>query len=283
MINPYEHPLCEERDLEGLFRKTWEIYKKHFGWLFLYSFLGILVLQSFLFTSRLRELISFDYLTNPEKMVEQIGSMFLLLVVFFIGYSILYLFLHYYILYQEWKPENNHFILIKESIKKFALPYLATMFLAFMILITGMMLGVIFFVIGMFAAMIYFAAIFTPISTLLIVEETNPLEAITGSFKLVHKDLWKILGYVVVFYILYFVIGIILSSIITAPFAGNFFEFLSPETSTEIAKTSNSLLSDISPAYILISSATSAVTIPLAPIFSILIYFNLKSGQEKTY
>lgn len=276
MINPNEHPLFEERDLEGLFRKTWEIYKKHFGWLFLYSFLGILVLQSFLFTSRLREFITFDYLTNPEKMVEQMGSLFMLLVVFFIGYSILYLFLHYYILYQEWKTENNHFILIKESVKKFALPYIATMFLAFMILIVGMMLGVIFFVIGMFAAMIYLATVFTPISTLLIIEEANPLEAITGSFKLVHKDLWKTLGYIAVFYILYFVIGIILSSIIMVPFTGNFFEFLSPETSTEIAKTTNSLLSNISPAYILISSATSAVTTPLVPIFSILIYFNLK-------
>ena len=276
MIDPNEHPLSQERDLEGLFRKTWEIYRKHFGWLFLYSFLGILVLQSFLLTSRLREFMTFDYLTNPEKIAEQMGSLFMLMVVFFIGYAILYLFLHYYILYQEWKTENNHFILIKESIKKFALPYLATMFLAFIILIMGMMLGVILFVIGMFAAMIYLAAIFTPTSTLLIVEEVNPLEAITGSFKLVHKDLWKTLGYIVVFYILYFIIGIFLSSIILAPFTGNFFEFLNPEISTEIAKTSKSLLPDISPAYILISSATSAVTTPLAPIFSILIYFNLK-------
>lgn len=276
MINPNEHPLFQERDLEGLFRKTWEIYKKHFGWLFLYSFLGILVLQYFLLTSRLREFMTFDNLTNPEKIAEQMGSLFMLMVVFFIGYAILYLFLHYYILYQEWKTENNHFILIKESIKKFALPYLATMFLAFMILIAGMMLGVMLFVIGMFAAMIYLAAIFTPISTLLIVEEANPLEAITGSFKLVHKDLWKTLGYIAVFYILYFIIGIFLSSIILAPFAGNFFEFLNPETSTEIANASQSLLPDISPAYILISSATSAVTTPLVPIFSILIYFNLK-------
>ena len=276
MIDPNEHPLSQERDLEGLFRKTWEIYRKHFGWLFLYSFLGILVLQSFLLTSRLREFMTFDYLTNPEKIAEQMGSLFMLMVVFFIGYAILYLFLHYYILYQEWKTENNHFILIKESIKKFALPYLATMFLAFIILIMGMMLGVILFVIGMFAAMIYLAAIFTPTSTLLIIEEVNPLEAITGSFKLVHKDLWKTLGYIVVFYILYFIIGIFLSSIILAPFTGNFFEFLNPEISTEIAKTSKSLLPDISPAYILISSAASAVTTPLAPIFSILIYFNLK-------
>ncbi len=278
MINPNEHPLFQERDLEGLFRKTWEIYKKHFGWLFLYSFLGILVLQSFLLTSRLREFMTLDYLTNPEKIAEQMGSLFMLMVVFFIGYAILYLFLHYYILYQEWKTENNHFILIKESIKKFALPYLATMFLAFIILIMGMMLGVMLFVIGIFAAMIYLAAIFTPISTLLIVEEANPLEAITGSFKLVHKDLWKTLGYIAVFYILYFITGIFLSSIILAPFAGNFFEFLNPETSTEIANASQSLLPDISPAYILISSATSAVTTPLVPIFSILIYFNLKSG-----
>ncbi|MCK4630280.1 MAG: hypothetical protein KAT40_02495, partial [Bacteroidales bacterium] len=235
MINPNEHPLFQERDLEGLFRKTWEIYKKHFGWLFLYSFLGILVLQSFLLTSRLREFITFDYLTNPEKITEQMGSLFMLIVVFFIGYSILYLFLHYYILYQEWKTENNHFILIKESMKKFALPYLGTMFLAFMILMAGMMLGVMLFVIGMFAAIIYLATVFTPTSALLIIEEVNPLEAITGSFKLVHKDLWKTLGYIVVFYILYFVIGIILSSITMAPFAGNFFEFLNPETSTEMA------------------------------------------------
>ena len=281
MINPNEHPLFQERDLEGLFRKTWEIYRKHFGWLFLYSFLGILMLQSFLFTSRLRELITFDYLTNPEKMVEQMGSVFLLLVVFFIGYSILYLFLHYYILYQEWKTENNHFFLIKESIKKFALPYMATMFLAFMILIAGMMLGVMLLVIGMFAAMVYFATVFTPISTLLIVEEASPIEAISGSFKLVHKDLWKTLGYVVVFYILYLVIGVILSSITMAPFAGNFFEFLIPGTPGEITETSNSLLSDISPAYILISSAISAITTPLVPVFSILIYFRLKSIEGK--
>jgi len=152
-----------------------------------------------------------------------------------------------------------------------------------MIFIAGMMFGVLLFIVGMFAAMVYLAAVFTPTSALLIVEEVNPLEAITGSFKLVHKDLWKTLGYIVVFYILYFVIGIILSSIIMAPFAGNFLEFLSPETPTEIAKTTNSLLSNISPAYILISSATSAVTTPLVPIFSILIYFNLKSGQEKIY
>ena len=76
------------------------------------------------------------------------------MVVFFIDYAILYLFLHYYILYQEWKTENNHFILIKESMKKFALPYLGTMFLVFMIFIAGMMFGVLLFIVGMFAAMV---------------------------------------------------------------------------------------------------------------------------------
>lgn len=276
MINPNEHPLFQERDLEGLFRKTWEIYKKHFGWLFLYSFLGILVLQSFLLTSRLRELMTFNNLTDPEKIAEQMGPLFLLILVFFVGYSILYLFLHYYILFQELKPENNHFVLIRESIKKFALPYLGTMFLVFMILVAGMMIGIILFIIGMLAAIVYLATVFTPTSALLIVEDVNPMEAITRSFKLVHKDFWKTMGYIVVFYILYFMVGLVLSSIVMAPFAMDFFEFLKPGTAGELAKEGSSLLSDISPIFILVSSATSAITAPLVPIFSILIYFNLK-------
>ena len=88
MENYQDHPLYQPMNFEALFTQTFQIYKKHFGWLFLYSFIGILLMSLLFFATNLRESLTYDFVYYPEQVGGLMGKLFLFLLVLFIGYSL---------------------------------------------------------------------------------------------------------------------------------------------------------------------------------------------------
>ncbi|MCK4344910.1 MAG: hypothetical protein KAX05_06440 [Bacteroidales bacterium] len=281
MENYKDHPFYQPMDLENIFSKTWEVYKKNFRWLFLYSFLGILLLQMLMYYTQFQQIFDLNYLNDIDSLGKIFGNLMLFGIILFIGYAILYLFIHYFIIYREIEPDKSHLIFLGDSVRKYALTYLATILLVFFILIAGAILGLIAFIIGSFIAVLYFGAVFFPISPLVIVEKTNPFESISRSFRLVHTNFWPTLGYIVLLYIILMVISLVLGAITMAPFAVDFFKLLNPNVVLELFESGEPILSKIiSPGYILLSSVANAITFPVVPIFAVLVYFNLRYKED---
>jgi hypothetical protein len=279
--NYNEHPFYQPMDFENIFSKTWEVYKKNFGYLFLYSFLGIILLQMLMYYTEFQQLFDLNYISNMESLGGFFGNLILFGAILFIGYAILYLFIHYFIIYREIEPEKSHLIFLGDSVRKFVLKYIVTILLVFIILFAGAMLGLVLLIIGSLVAILYFGTIFFPISPLVIIEKTNPLESINRSFRLVHTDFWPTLGCIVVLYIILMVISLILGVITMAPFAVDFFKLLNPNAILEMVESGQSILSKVlSPGYILLSSVANAITFPVIPVFAVLVYFNLKYKED---
>ena len=72
------------------------------------------------------------------------------------------------------------------------------------------------------------------------------------------------------------IISLILSAIIMIPFSGGFLKsILNPESAggvTELVKR---------PSYLILGAVSSALTMPLFPIFSLVLYFNITEGIEE--
>ncbi len=280
MENYQNHPLYQPMDFEALFTQTFQIYKKHFGWLFLYSFLGIVIMSMLFFATNLKDFITYDFVYNPDQVAGLLGKLFLFLIVLYIGYSLLYLFIHYYIIYQYIEPEKSHSTLFIEAMKRYALPYLLIILILSIILTISMTIGLFLLIVGMFVAMLYFGTIFLPVTPILIVEKEDPITTINRCFKLGHLDFWPTLGALLVMFILVMVASMILSAITMAPFSIDMIKLLNPNTALEMMESGESMLSFMTPGFVLVSSLVNAITFPIIPIFAVLVYFKLKYRED---
>lgn len=281
MDNYKNHPLYRSMDFEALFSQTFSIYKKHFIWLILYSFIGIILLSMMIFATNLEEILSIDFINYPQEIGKFLGSLFLIGFLMFIGYAILYLFIHYFIIYKYAEPELSHLSMFGDAVKKFALPYILIVFIITVIIAVSSVIGIFLLIIGMFVALCYFGTIFLPITPILIIEKKDPISAISRCFQLGHLDFWPTLGGLIVMYIILMVVSLILSAITMAPFAVDFFRLMSPEAILEMMENGESLFSFVTPTFILVSSITNAITFPVIPIFATLVYFKLKHREDQ--
>ena len=268
-------------DFEALFTQTFQIYKKHFARLFLYSFLGIILMSMLFFATNLKESFTYDFINNPEMIGGFLGNLFLILLVMFIGYSILYLFIHYFIIYQYIEPERSHLTMLGDAVKRFALPYFLIAIILTVILTVSMTIGFFLLIVGMMVALCYFGTIFLPVTPILIVEKDDPISTIGRCFKLGHIDFWPTLGALIVIQILIMVASMILSAISMAPFAIDMFRLMNPNTILEMMESGESIFSFITPAFVLVSSIVNAITFPITPIFAVLVYFKLKYKEDQ--
>lgn len=280
MENHQDHPLYQPMNFEALFTQTFQIYKKHFGWLFLYSFLGIALISLLFFATNLRESLTYDFVYNPEQVGGLLGKLFLFLLVLYIGYSLLYLFIHYFIIYQYIEPEKSHSSLFIESIKNFGFPYLLIILIITVIMTVSMTIGLFLLIVGMFVALGYFGTIFLPVTPALIIEKGDAITTITRCFRLGHLDFWATLGALVVMFILLMVASMILSTIAMAPFSIDMLKLLNPSTALEMIESGESMLSFMTPGFVLVSSLVNAITFPIIPIFAILVYFKLRYRED---
>ena len=231
--------------------------------------------------TNLKDIFTYDFIYNQEEIGGFLGKLFLILLVMFIGYAILYLFIHYFVIHKYADPEKSHLSMFGDAVSKFALPYLLVIIIVILILTVSMTIGIFLLIIGMFVALCYFGTIFLPVTPILIVEKTDPISTISRSFKLGHLDFWPTLGALIVMYIVIMVASMILGAITMAPFAVDFLKLLNPNTVMDMLDSGESLFSFMTPGFILVSSITNAITFPIIPIFAVLVYFKLKYREDQ--
>jgi len=279
MKNYRELPFYKEMNLDTLFQNAWDIFKKNFGWFFLFTFLFVLIIQYF------SNSIMGDYMqtitnmeNNPEAiypLMKKLGLIFLIMIP---AYTLLYVFLTYVVLNPIEEGGLSYLELFKSSLKYF-LPVLGASILAGLIFSVGSMLGIVVFIIGMLFAMLYFAVVFFPLVPIVMVEKTSPGNAIRRCFRLIHSDFWKNVGWVLAFLALYMVASGILSMITMIPNVGNFFKVIgNPESATAAGSLFQSATSPLS---LILSSIATAVILPFQPIVSVLLYLHLRHKEDQ--
>ena len=273
-----KNPYFRKMDIDLLFQNTWELYKKYFGLFFFYSFI-IVVLMQFASSSILEPYLENiqNLNTNPEMAMVIMKQAFLLLLITVITYTFLYMFLTYILLNPSAQTINQHISLLGDVMRKHYLPILGATLIATALLILGATIGVFFLIIGSFIASLYLGSVFFIIIPLSITENTGSSKAISRCFKLVHTKLWRTVGWVFVFFALFLIASLLISIITLIPFSGDFFEMIrNPAASLEAS--GGNILNN--PFQFLLSSAGNALLLPFMPIFSTLIYLNLKYNED---
>jgi len=280
-MNYKNFPFYHKTTLELIFNNTVEIYKKHFGWLFFYSFLLLILLQSFAGIILAGKIDNLEQLIeHPEQYSSLAGSFVLYFLVMWLGYSLVYLFIHYFIIGKYLEPEKSHGTLFIESMQRYYLKYVIVILFVFLTIILGTIAGLLAFIIGSFVAAIFLATCLFPVTPILIIEKTGVWETIKRSFSLVLKDFWTTLGLLVVFYLIVILFSMIFGAISMAPYASGFLSGLFHPLTGDASQTTNTFQLLSQPLYILLNSLFSALLLPLTPTFSILIYFHLKYKED---
>ncbi|HHJ10812.1 MAG TPA: hypothetical protein ENK25_07960 [Bacteroidetes bacterium] len=280
-MNYKEFPFYQQTTLELIFNNTVEIYRKFFGWLFFFSFLFLLmmnVVSGYLIADKFQDLE--HIVDHPELMVGVFSSLGKYLFICWLGYSLYYLFIHYFIIIKYLEPEKSHGVMFMDILKKYYLKYLIITLLSSFIIGLGTMIGILAFIIGSVVAAIFLGVSLVPITPILIVEETGIWETIKRSFRLVLKDFWQVLGFLIIFYLIYMLFSLIFGAIAMAPYAGGFFfNMLHPAEDTSAITNSFQLLNQ--PVYLILNSLLTALITPLVPVFTVLIYFHLKFKEDQ--
>ena len=140
----------------------------------------------------------------------------------------------------------------------------------------AIVLGILVLIVGVFFSILYIMTLYLFILPVMMMEEPNIGNTITRTITLAHRNFWSNIGWVAVFLIMLIVISLISSGIILLPFTGNFIKtIMNPgETSELVNMTKN-------PLFIILSALAGALTFPLIPLFSCILYFNGKAREEQ--
>lgn len=273
MIDYSQHPLNKKYDLDTALTAIWEFYKKWFGSLIIIAFVFSLV------TTYLAGRIDISGLysvTDPEEMMDIVKSMlgpYSLILLFTFVFSLV---LQYYIIRKPVDPDSNIFTIGTQGLVKFFLPLLALTILLSVFAVFALMIGVVLLFIGALFASVYIVLLYAFIVPVLMIEDKGISHTITESLRLAHKRFWPNIGWATVFIILLMVISFILGAIIMIPFGGSFFRsILNPDNAA-----SEMLNFSSKPSFIVLNAISNALTMPLFPIFSLVLYFNARSDYS---
>jgi hypothetical protein len=266
------HPLYRRHNIDSAMSSLWGMYKNKFPSLFIISFAMSLVIQ---YASTFINLEEISTITDPMvmlgKMKELIGPILIISVINLLFTTIL----QYYIIYNPLKSENNIMVSALKSLKYF-IPYLTIMVLLACAGSIVVMLGILVLIVGVFLSILYIMTIYLFILPVMMAEETNIFNTISRTISLVHRNLWSNIGWVAVFIIILIVVSVISTGITLLPFTGNFFKtILNPAESANILNMKNN------PLFIILSAVSSALTLPLVPMFACILYFNGIAGEEQ--
>jgi len=228
------------------------------------------------YASSMINLKELQTITDPAVMLEKIKNYIVPILLISVLNLLFSTFIQYYVIYNPLNSDNNIFISAVRSLKHF-IPYLILMVLLAFAGSIAIALGLVLLVVGAIFSVIYILTLYFFILPVLMVEGNNIANAITRTIKLAHKNFWSNIGLVSVFLIILIVISIMLSSMILLPFSGDLLNsIINPEAGAidTIKITEN-------PAYIFLSAAVSALTLPLMPIFSTIVYFNSRAREEQ--
>jgi hypothetical protein len=193
-----------------------------------------------------------------------------------IGISLIFnLFIQYYIMYN---PLEGNPSILECALKslKYLPAYLIICVLFVVMASVAVVFGVLLFVVGVFFAILWVGTIFMFILPVLMAEGTNIGHVISRTFKLTHSNFWSNIGWVALSFVMLLVISFILGGLTMIPFSGHFLKMF---THPEEASTALDFMNN--PYYIVLSALASALTAPLVPILSAILYFNGKAREDE--
>ena len=267
-------------EADTVISNVFNLYLKRFVPLFAFSFIGILIIQTFLYYSGIYELLKNVNPVDIEgNVVYFLKLVIKMMVLSILVYSILNSFLINYIFIKDIDPNATPGSILGDSIRKHAIHMVFFLIIATIILVFGMAFGVVIFVVGMLVAGAYLGTALITGSAVLVVEEKNAFDSIGRSFGLAHKDFWPALGSLVLFILIMILISIIISAIVAIPVVIMFFENWRESGSIFKAFDINSY--DIGVWTVVLNSIVSALVYPLYSVFSFVLYLKLKYTENQ--
>lgn len=265
------HPLYKSHNIDSAMNSIWDFYKKNFISLFSISFAMSLVLQYF---SKFINLQDLSTVTDPMVMLGMLKEVMVPILAISVINLLFSVVLQYYIIYKPIDKENTVLLSLLRSLRYFV-PYLILMILLVFAGSVALALGFLILVVGAFFSALYIMTLYLFILPILMIEGPNIGKTITRTITLAHRNFWSNMGWVAVFIIVLIVISLVSSGIILLPFTGNFIKsIVNPgETSEIINMTRN-------PFFIILSALAGALTFPLIPIISCILYFNGRAREE---
>ncbi|MDT8402241.1 MAG: hypothetical protein RQ743_11145 [Bacteroidales bacterium] len=272
MVDYTQHPLNKKYDLDTALGSIWEFYKKWFGSLILIAFVFSLITSYLTGRINISEIYS---LTDPEEMMAIVKSMigpYSLIILFTFTFTLI---LQYYVIRKPVDPDASIFSIGTTGILKFFLPLLLLTIILAVFAMFAITLGIFLFIVGALFATVYVVMIYAFIAPVLMIEDSGIGDTITTTLRLSHKRFWPNIGWVAVFIILLMVISLILSTLIMIPYGGSFFRtIMNPGDAGELLNITSK------PSFIILSAIINALTMPLFPIFSLVLYFNSRSDSH---
>jgi hypothetical protein len=265
------HPLYKSHNIDSAMSSLWDFYKKRFISLFIISFAMSLVLQ---YVSTFINIQDLSTVTDPMVMLGKIREAMVPILVISVINLLFSVVLQHYIIYSPLDNENTILVSLLKSLRYFV-PYLILMILLAFAGSIALALGILVLIVGAFFAILYIMTLYLFILPVLMIEGPNIGNTITRTITLSHRNFWANMGWVAVFIILLIVFSLISSGIILLPFTGNFIKsIVNPgETSEIINMTKN-------PLFIILSALAGALTFPLIPLFSCILYFNGRARED---
>jgi len=265
------HPLFMRHNIDSAMSSLWDFYKKKFLSLFIISFAMSLVIQ---YISTLVNLQELSQITDPMAMLEKMKELIVPIIAISIVNLLFNVILQHYILYNPLDNENNFFMSVLKSMKYF-IPYLIIMIILAFAASIAIVLGILLLVVGVIFSILYIMTLYLLILPIMMVEGSNIGNTIARTIVLAHRNFWSNIGWVAVFIIILIVISLLLSGIILLPFSGNFIKtIMNPGEASELVNMTTN------PIFIILSALAGALTMPLIPLFSCILYFNGKSQED---
>lgn len=249
----------------------WDFYRKRFLSLFLISFVMSLVIQ---YVSTFVDLQELTGITDPALMLGKIKEIIVPILIISLVNLLFNVILQHYIIFNPLNSENNIFVSALKSLRYF-LPYLVVIVLLALAASIAIVLGVLLLIVGVILAIIYIMTLYLFILPIMMSEDTDIGSTATRTITLAHRNFWSNMGWVSVFLIILIVISVIASGLILLPFTGSFIKTIAnPGEANELFSMAKN------PLFLVLSALAGALTMPLIPLFSCILYFNSKAREE---
>jgi hypothetical protein len=266
-----KHPLYRQHNIDSAMSSLWDFYKTRFLALYIIALVMSLVIQ---YASSFIDIQELSNVTDPSVIIEKMKGYIVPIIIVTVINLFFNLILQFYVIYNPIDNNNNIRVSLSRSLRYFV-PYLITMVLLAFAASVAIVLGIILFIVGVLFAVLYIMTLYMFILPVMLVEGPDIGNTIKRSVTLAHRNFWTNIGWVAVFVIILIVLSVILSGIILVPFTGSFIKTITnPGGAQGIANISSN------PLFIILSAMAGALTMPLLPVFSCILYFNGKAREE---
>jgi hypothetical protein len=273
MNNYQNHPLAGAVDLDTAFNKMWFFYKKYFLGLYIISVISALLTS--LFTSGI-DLASFqEASTDPELLLEKMKEMagpYALMMLVSLVFGVL---IHAWVLEKPSGEQGFISSLTKKALTSLV-PYLAAAIILLILTVLLTSVGLVLLVLPGLFAIFYMVTVILFAMPVTMIETRNPIEAVSRSFRLTHKNFWANLGWVIVVLLIIIVASMLIGALVMLPFTGSFISSIAnPEEASSLLDMHRN------PLFIILNALLSGLVTPVMPILAFLLYFRNR-GDEVT-